>query len=520
MPPVGRSKRPGFSAVGAGEGAALVPEQLGLEQGFRQRRAVDGEEGPVGALAGVMDGARDQLLAGAALAGDQDSRLGRRDLGRRVQRLSEGGRAPHDLVEAEALAELLPERVQAPPESLRPPLGCGRALLLLGQPLMLDRERHVGRDHPGDLHVGRVVPVRSLLLEEERPSHPFAEPERADQGGSRPIRDDPAVAGPLGIELTRGIADQRGFARPERVGERVVVRGHARSDVRVGPVGHAAEILDAAPAGVDQRRSHGVEIQDRANGIGQPVEDVLDVQAGAQHRHQAHEAFQAAASALLSPEGDDVLDEGADQVGDPSRGIEVIPRERARRRAADEERSDGPGAARERHGDERPDPHPQEPGPCRRQLGQTGVSLHVVRRESVAGENGCEAPLIMHVASARVEARRVPTVMQGGALTPVLGEHGARASLVFQVGDHHAVVRDQRLEVAGKRLQETVRIERILDRMPDGGQHGEKIGGIGDIVLTHEIQSTPATKRERDSASSCARGISAHAGGGGVAVDD
>ncbi len=304
-----------------------------------------------------MDGESDQLLAGAALAGDQDGRLRWRHLRRRVQRLSQRGRAPHDLVEPEALAQFLPEGVQPNPESLRPALGRGRAFLLLGQPLMLDCERHVGRDHPGDLHVGRVVPVRPLLLEEERPSHPLPEPERHDQRGPRSIRDDPTVPGPMGIELTRSIADQRGLASPERARERVVVRGHARRDVRFGPVGHAAEKLDVAPAGVDQRRAHGVEIQDRANRVGQPVEGVLGVQAGAQHLHQAHEAFQAAASPLLAPEGDDVLDEGADQVGDALRGIEMIRHERARCRATHEERPDDAGTARERRGDERPDPH-------------------------------------------------------------------------------------------------------------------------------------------------------------------
>ena len=53
---------------GAGERAAHVPEQLRLEQRFGDRAAVDGDERPRRAPAVRVDRARDQLLAGAALA--------------------------------------------------------------------------------------------------------------------------------------------------------------------------------------------------------------------------------------------------------------------------------------------------------------------------------------------------------------------------------------------------------------------------------------------------------------------
>ena len=52
---VGQLEAPGLLAVGAGEGAALVAEQLALEQRLGQRRAVERDEGAVGARAGVMD---------------------------------------------------------------------------------------------------------------------------------------------------------------------------------------------------------------------------------------------------------------------------------------------------------------------------------------------------------------------------------------------------------------------------------------------------------------------------------
>ncbi len=51
-----------------GEGALLVAEQLALQQRLGNRRAVDRQERPVGAAAVLVEGAGDQLLAGAALA--------------------------------------------------------------------------------------------------------------------------------------------------------------------------------------------------------------------------------------------------------------------------------------------------------------------------------------------------------------------------------------------------------------------------------------------------------------------
>ena len=55
----------------AGEGAALVAEQLGLEQVLRDRRGVDRDERAAGARAVLVQGVGDQLLAGARFAGDQ-----------------------------------------------------------------------------------------------------------------------------------------------------------------------------------------------------------------------------------------------------------------------------------------------------------------------------------------------------------------------------------------------------------------------------------------------------------------
>ena len=55
----------------AGEGAAHVAEELGLEQRLGNRAAVDRDEAVRAARAGVVDRARGELLAGAGFAGDQ-----------------------------------------------------------------------------------------------------------------------------------------------------------------------------------------------------------------------------------------------------------------------------------------------------------------------------------------------------------------------------------------------------------------------------------------------------------------
>ena len=63
----------------AGERAARVPEELRLEQVLGDRAAVDRDEPVRAARAGVMDRARDDLFAGARLAGDEDRARCRRD---------------------------------------------------------------------------------------------------------------------------------------------------------------------------------------------------------------------------------------------------------------------------------------------------------------------------------------------------------------------------------------------------------------------------------------------------------
>jgi hypothetical protein len=102
-------------AVRAGEGAALVAEQLALLQRLRDRRAVLGDEGLPAAARVLVDRARDQLLAGARFPLDQDRQLGRRDAVQDRQDL-EDARA---LADDRGVARAVDRRLERGPRSGR-----------------------------------------------------------------------------------------------------------------------------------------------------------------------------------------------------------------------------------------------------------------------------------------------------------------------------------------------------------------------------------------------------------------
>src|SRR5205814_3302065 len=76
---VGHLEAPAALGHRAGERALLVTEELGLEQRFRERRARHLHERSRAAIRVVVERFSDELLAGAALAGDEDRGVGLRD---------------------------------------------------------------------------------------------------------------------------------------------------------------------------------------------------------------------------------------------------------------------------------------------------------------------------------------------------------------------------------------------------------------------------------------------------------
>ena len=106
---MGRLHETLLGADGAGEGALLVPEELGFEQLLGQRGAVHRDEGVRHSRAIGVDGARDQLLARAGLSDHQDIGLGARGLAHQLEDSAHGRAPADDVVEPEGLGELLLE---------------------------------------------------------------------------------------------------------------------------------------------------------------------------------------------------------------------------------------------------------------------------------------------------------------------------------------------------------------------------------------------------------------------------
>ena len=129
-----------LARVGPGEGALLVAEELGLEDGLGERPHVDGEKGAVAPLARDVEGPGHELLPRAALPVDEDG----------------GARAGHLVDDAEDLLHapvgahqvLHPE----PPPQLLP-----QAPVLAHEPGALDGPGHGEEQHVAVEGLGEVV---------------------------------------------------------------------------------------------------------------------------------------------------------------------------------------------------------------------------------------------------------------------------------------------------------------------------------------------------------------------------
>ena len=130
--------------VRAGEGAALVPEELALEQRVGERRAVLGDEALILARARVVDRAGHQVLAGAGLAGDQHGGVRLGHLLHHLEHLVHRRARADDLVEGVATLDLAPQREVLRAQPLVGLRERGGELDVLGRQLVgLERALHV-----------------------------------------------------------------------------------------------------------------------------------------------------------------------------------------------------------------------------------------------------------------------------------------------------------------------------------------------------------------------------------------
>ena len=105
-PAVGELEPARLRLVRAGEGALLVAEELALDEGGGEGGAVDRDERPGVPLAVRVEGAGEQLLAGAGLPEEQDGRGGVGDLADLLHNRLQGRAPPDDLAEVPSLDEL------------------------------------------------------------------------------------------------------------------------------------------------------------------------------------------------------------------------------------------------------------------------------------------------------------------------------------------------------------------------------------------------------------------------------
>ncbi len=184
VPPSATSNRPFFVAWAPGERALLVAEQLRLDQIVRQRRAAHLDERLLGARRVVVDGVRDQLLAGARLAAQQHGRVGARDLRDLLVDLPHRAAGADQVREVVALLQLLPQVGVLVDEAL---------LVGLDQAVHPHRLRDHRADHAEELD-GAVVVAVGLEAQVDADGADRAPVERdwAPRCSSAPVRAAPA----------------------------------------------------------------------------------------------------------------------------------------------------------------------------------------------------------------------------------------------------------------------------------------------------------------------------------------
>ena len=158
---VGRFERPDAIPVCPGEGAAHVPKELALDEGRRDRAAVDDDERLVGTHSALDDLGRHELFADAALAVDEDVDVAGRDLLEQREELA------HRLSRAGQRAEAGHHRN----EGLRGRVGRAKAHQRLphGQD-GLGRKRHVVDPQPLEMRSvqrARVLDAPAMRVENE-----------------------------------------------------------------------------------------------------------------------------------------------------------------------------------------------------------------------------------------------------------------------------------------------------------------------------------------------------------------
>ncbi len=153
---------PDLALVRAGEGTALVAEQIGLHEMIRKRAAIDGDERPIASNRALVDSHRGQFLARAGFARYQYRRLAVRDLADRAKQFVHRRARAHDFI--------------ARGGNIRHAVECDHAVLMaddLHCPVEVVRNRDIAREVSTQQRARHVV----LQLRREQNANP-ANPSR------------------------------------------------------------------------------------------------------------------------------------------------------------------------------------------------------------------------------------------------------------------------------------------------------------------------------------------------------
>ena len=168
---VGHREPAGGPLLGAGECAALVAEELRVDERGGNGAAVHDHEGLGAPATQLVQGLRQHLLAGAALAGDQHGRVGGRHAPGAHEQIGHRRRLEHDRTLLRS--QVLQLGLQPPPLVLR------AHAVQLGE--MFAVERH------GQLigHAGEHVQVGAVHVEHRRTAHQAHRAQGATVGHER-----------------------------------------------------------------------------------------------------------------------------------------------------------------------------------------------------------------------------------------------------------------------------------------------------------------------------------------------
>ena len=257
---VGQFHQPWLApALGSGEGAGGITEQLALGEVFRQRRAVQGQERRAMASADGVAGAGHQFLAGAGFTLDQQ---------RRIQ-----GRDPlRPSLEGADRRRLAEQGIEA--------LGM---IVVQGRQLLADAIGLVQGQQGAGIGDGHGVEQQGLAIDRDLPQRQ-AKPlfqQRSQQAG---------VGEQLGHAFSRRLAAVQGHQR--RVGQQHLA-GAVQGQHRVGHGGQQGiELQVAALPGEDVDHRHRLHTAHVEQGVAQFIQDLraqgrgVDVDVGRHHFHR------------------------------------------------------------------------------------------------------------------------------------------------------------------------------------------------------------------------------------------